>query len=55
MSAPASYAPRGAPTPVVRVAYAALPSRPATRAAALAGATMGTTWSARLALPEGCA
>ena len=38
-----------------RVAYAALPSRPAPQAAALAGATMGTTWSARLALPAGCA
>ena len=54
MSAPVSYAPwracaRGA------VAYAALPSRPAPQAAALAGATMGTTWSARLALPAGCA
>ena len=40
---------------MARVAYAALPSRPAPQAAALAGATMGTTWSARLALPEGCA
>lgn len=55
MSAPVSYAPRGAPAPVARVAYAALPSRPAPQAAALAGATMGTTWSARLALPAGCA
>ena len=54
MSAPTSYAP-GARPPVARVAYAALPSRPAPQAAALAGATMGTTWSARLALPEGCA
>ena len=49
-----SYAPRGAPA-VARVAYAALPSRPAPQAAALAGATIGTTWSARLALPAGCA
>ena len=54
MSAPVSYAP-GRARAVARVAYAALPSRPAPQAAALAGATMGTTWSARLALPAGCA
>lgn len=47
----ASYAPRGAAPPAVRVAYGAMPPRPA----AMAGATMGTTWSARLALPAGCA
>ncbi|MFD4840543.1 FAD:protein FMN transferase [Achromobacter sp. NPDC058515] len=46
-----SYAQRGAAAPAVRVAYGAMPARPA----ALAGATMGTTWSARMALPAGCA
>ncbi|WP_043517854.1 FAD:protein FMN transferase [Achromobacter arsenitoxydans] len=35
----------------MRVAYGAMPARPA----ALAGATMGTTWSARMALPAGLA
>ncbi len=49
MANPPSYAPRGAAAPAVRVAYGALPARPA----ALAGATMGTTWSARMALPAG--
>jgi len=44
-----SFAPRNAAAPAVRVAYGAMPARPA----ALAGATMGTTWSARLALPAG--
>ncbi|WP_459614691.1 FAD:protein FMN transferase [Bordetella sp. 2513F-2] len=52
-----SYAPRGAATTVVRAAYGAMPARlpehlPAP--AALAGRTMGTTWSARMALPAGC-
>lgn len=46
-----SYAPRGAAAPAVRIAYGAMPARPA----ALAGATMGTTWSARMALPAGMA
>lgn len=46
-----SYAPRGAAAPAVRIAYGAMPARPA----ALAGATMGTTWSARMALPAGVA
>lgn len=46
-----SYAQRGAAAPAVRVAYGAMPARPA----ALAGATMGTTWSARMALPAGAA
>ncbi|PND34143.1 thiamine biosynthesis protein ApbE [Achromobacter pulmonis] len=47
--ASSSYAPRGAPAAAVSVAYGAMPARPA----ALAGATMGTTWSARMALPAG--
>jgi len=46
-----SYAPRGAAAPAVRIAYGVMPARPA----ALAGATMGTTWSARMALPAGVA
>lgn len=46
-----SYAQRGAVAPAARVAYGVMPARPA----ALAGATMGTTWSARMALPAGCA
>ncbi|WP_430795300.1 FAD:protein FMN transferase [Achromobacter spanius] len=46
-----SYAPRGAAAPAVRIAYGVMPARPA----ALAGATMGTTWSARMALPSGVA
>ena len=54
MSAPVSYAPWARPRPW-RVATPPCPSRPAPQAAALAGATMGTTWSARLALPAGCA
>ncbi|MGE8613736.1 MAG: FAD:protein FMN transferase [Achromobacter veterisilvae] len=49
MANPPSYAPRGAAVPAPRVAYGAMPARPA----ALAGATMGTTWSARMALPAG--
>ncbi|MDF3861452.1 FAD:protein FMN transferase [Achromobacter denitrificans] len=49
MANPPSYAPRGAAAPAPRVAYGAMPARPA----ALAGATMGTTWSARMALPPG--
>jgi thiamine biosynthesis lipoprotein len=48
-----SYAPRGAAAPAVRVAYGAMPVAFAAPAA-LAGATMGTTWSARMALPAGC-
>ena len=48
-----SYAPGGTAAPVVRVAYGAMPS-PLPALAALAGATMGTTWSARMALPAGC-
>lgn len=52
MPTPPSYAPRGAAAPSVRVAYGAMPAAQATLAA-LAGATMGTTWSARLALPAG--
>ena len=53
MSTPPSYAPRGAAAPVVRVAYGAMPA-PLPELAALAGATMGTTWSARMELPAGC-
>lgn len=49
MATSPSFAPRNAAAPAVRVAYGAMPVRPA----ALAGATMGTTWSARLALPAG--
>jgi len=49
MTTPPSYAPRGAAVATPRVAYGAMPARPA----ALAGATMGTTWSARMALPAG--
>lgn len=49
MATSPSFAPRNAAAPAVRVAYGAMPARPA----ALAGATMGTTWSARLALPSG--
>ncbi|WP_409558344.1 FAD:protein FMN transferase [Achromobacter animicus] len=49
MATSPSFAPRNAAAPAVRVAYGAMPTRPA----ALAGATMGTTWSARLALPAG--
>ncbi len=52
MASSPSYAQRGAPAAAVSVAYGAMPVRPAA-AAALAGATMGTTWSARLALPAG--
>lgn len=48
-----SYAPRGMAAPTVRVAYGAMPL-PSLTLAALAGATMGTTWSARMALPAGC-
>lgn len=48
-----SYAPRGTAAPAVRVAYGAMPAARLTPAA-LAGATMGTTWSARMALPAGC-
>ena len=48
-----SYAPRGAAAAAVRVAYGAMPAARVTPAA-LAGATMGTTWSARMALPTGC-
>ncbi|WYX09368.1 FAD:protein FMN transferase [Achromobacter xylosoxidans] len=44
-----SYAPRGAVAATPRVSFGGLPARPA----ALAGATMGTTWSARLSLPAG--
>jgi len=44
-----SYAQPGAAAAAVRVAYGAMPARPA----ALAGAAMGTTWSARMALPAG--
>lgn len=47
-----SYAQRGAPAAAVRVAYGAMPAMQAAPAA-LAGATMGTTWSARMALPAG--
>lgn len=53
MSTPPSYAPRGTAAPVVRVAYGAMPAAPRALAA-LAGASMGTTWSARMALPAGC-
>ena len=49
MASSLSFAPRNAAAPAIRVAYGAMPARPA----ALAGATMGTTWSARLALPAG--
>lgn len=51
MASAPSYAPRGAAPAAlqVRVNLGALPRR----AAALAGATMGTTWSTRLALPAG--
>ncbi len=49
MSDTPSYAPRGAVMAAPRVSFGGLPAR----AAALAGATMGTTWSARLALPAG--
>ncbi|CAB3698586.1 FAD:protein FMN transferase [Achromobacter piechaudii] len=52
MSAAPSYAPRGTAAPAVRVAYGAMPA-PLPALAALAGATMGTTWSARMALPPG--
>lgn len=55
MATSPSYAPRGAAAPAVRVGYGAMPARPAAQAAALAGATMGTTWSARMALPAGVA
>lgn len=53
MATSPSYAPRGAAAPAVRVAYGAMPVAFAAPAA-LAGATMGTTWSARMALPAGC-
>lgn len=53
MATSPSYAARGAAAPAVRVAYGAMPAALAAPAA-LAGATMGTTWSARLALPAGC-
>lgn len=53
MATSPSYAPRGAAAPAVRVAYGAMPAALAAPAA-LAGATMGTTWSARMALPAGC-
>ncbi|WP_183014944.1 FAD:protein FMN transferase [Achromobacter sp. UMC46] len=53
MASTPSYAPRGAAAPAVRVAYGAMPAALAAPAA-LAGSTMGTTWSARLALPAGC-
>lgn len=51
MPAASSYAQPGlaAPSHKVRVSYGALPLH----AAALAGATMGTTWSARMALRPG--
>ncbi len=51
MTSTPSYAPRGAApaASTLHVSFDALPLR----AAALAGATMGTTWSARLALPAG--
>lgn len=52
MASSPSYAPRGAPATAVSLAYGAMPAMP-TASAALAGATMGTTWSARLALPRG--
>lgn len=52
MASSPSYAPRGAPATAVNLAYGAMPAMP-TASAALAGATMGTTWSARLALPRG--
>ncbi|WP_108913084.1 FAD:protein FMN transferase [Achromobacter insolitus] len=52
MASSPSYAPRGAPATAVSLAYGAMPAMP-TASAALAGATMGTTWSARLALPSG--
>ncbi|GLK96695.1 FAD:protein FMN transferase [Achromobacter xylosoxidans] len=52
MASSPSYAPRGAPATAVSLAYGAMPAMP-TVSAALAGATMGTTWSARLALPRG--
>ncbi|KAG1446982.1 hypothetical protein G6F57_017179 [Rhizopus arrhizus] len=52
-SAGTADAPRGAAAPAVRVAYGAMPVAFAAPAA-LAGATMGTTWSARMALPAGC-
>lgn len=53
MATSPSYAPRGAAAPAVRVAYGVMPAALAAPAA-LAGSTMGTTWSARLALPAGC-
>ncbi|HCW17758.1 FAD:protein FMN transferase [Achromobacter sp.] len=53
MATSPSYAPRGAAAPALRVAYGAMPAARLTPAA-LAGATMGTTWSARMALPAGC-
>lgn len=53
MTKPTSYAPQGSTAPVVRVAYGAMPAVPRALAA-LAGATMGTAWSARMALPAGC-
>lgn len=53
MATSPSYAPRGAAAPAVRLAYGAMPAALAAPAA-LAGTTMGTTWSARMALPAGC-
>ncbi|MDM9561368.1 FAD:protein FMN transferase [Bordetella petrii] len=61
MPATPSYAPAGpgsaaAPRLAARPAgYGALPGVAVAAPAALAGATMGTTWSARLALPPGVA
>ncbi|MBV7486785.1 FAD:protein FMN transferase [Bordetella sp. BOR01] len=57
--APAGPGPASIPRPAARVpaGYGAVPpvsvAVPAASPAALAGATMGTTWSARLALPPG--
>jgi len=53
---PAGPGPASAPRPVALPAgYGAVPAVASAAPAALAGATMGTTWSARLALPPGLA
>lgn len=55
--APAGPGPASPPRPAAAMpaGYGALPAVRAAAPAALAGATMGTTWSARLALPPGLA
>ncbi|HYG44817.1 MAG TPA: FAD:protein FMN transferase, partial [Bordetella sp.] len=51
--APAGPGPASMPRPAAPLpaGYGTVPAVPAASAAALAGSTMGTTWSARLALP----